>query len=264
LTPSASDEEVKKAYRKLAMKYHPDSNPGDKNAEQKMKEINAAYDQIVNREKYAHSRRGAYAGYGGSPYSGSSTYGGTGGYPSGSTGNYGGSGNYGGGYTGGYGQGQAGGYGTGGGDPFAGWGWGWPFGGYSTETDTPQMAAVRAKLERKDYQGALNDLNAINDRTARWFYYSSMAYTGLGDNAAARTSIQRAVTLDPMNLEYRMYAEQLAGRSAPRQTQPQTQAWGCAGDGILKAILIIIVINIIINFIVMLLGGGGGAFFGAL
>ena len=42
----ASDEEIKKAYRALTKKYHPDRNPGDKTAEQKMKEINAAYDQI--------------------------------------------------------------------------------------------------------------------------------------------------------------------------------------------------------------------------
>ena len=46
LSPGASDEEVKKAYRALAKKYHPDLNPGDKVAEEKMKEINAAYDRI--------------------------------------------------------------------------------------------------------------------------------------------------------------------------------------------------------------------------
>lgn len=46
LTPEASDEEVKNAYRKLAMKYHPDKNPGDKVSEEKFKEINAANDAI--------------------------------------------------------------------------------------------------------------------------------------------------------------------------------------------------------------------------
>ena len=51
----ASDEEVKKAYRQLAKKYHPDVNPGDKTAEEKMKEVNAAYDAI---------KSGAAAGYG--------------------------------------------------------------------------------------------------------------------------------------------------------------------------------------------------------
>ena len=42
LSPGASDDEVKKAYRALAKKYHPDANPGDNVAEQKMKDINAA------------------------------------------------------------------------------------------------------------------------------------------------------------------------------------------------------------------------------
>ena len=46
VSPDASDEEIKKAYRRLAKKYHPDLNPGDKAAAQKMQEINAAYEQI--------------------------------------------------------------------------------------------------------------------------------------------------------------------------------------------------------------------------
>ena len=44
----ADDEEIKKAYRELAKKYHPDKNPGDKAAAEKMNEINVAYDQIKN------------------------------------------------------------------------------------------------------------------------------------------------------------------------------------------------------------------------
>ena len=48
LSPGASDEEVKAAYRKLAKKYHPDLNPGNDRAAERMNEINAAYDQIKN------------------------------------------------------------------------------------------------------------------------------------------------------------------------------------------------------------------------
>ena len=61
LSPGASDEEVKKAYRKLAMKYHPDRNPGDEEAARKMQEINAAYDAIKNPEKAGP--RQSYGGY---------------------------------------------------------------------------------------------------------------------------------------------------------------------------------------------------------
>lgn len=48
LKKGASKEDAKKAYRKLAHKYHPDKNPGDKEAEEKFKEISAAYEEITN------------------------------------------------------------------------------------------------------------------------------------------------------------------------------------------------------------------------
>lgn len=51
VTKSASDEEIKKAYRKLAMKYHPDRNKGDSTAEIKFKEINEAYETLSDTQK---------------------------------------------------------------------------------------------------------------------------------------------------------------------------------------------------------------------
>lgn len=56
LTPDASDEEVKRAYRQLAKKYHPDMNPGDAHAAKMMNDINAAYDQIKNPPKQTTTR----------------------------------------------------------------------------------------------------------------------------------------------------------------------------------------------------------------
>ena len=69
LERGASDEEVKKAYRRLAKKYHPDANPGDAEAARKMQEINAAYEQIKNPPQSGG------AGYGGGTYTGGAGYG---------------------------------------------------------------------------------------------------------------------------------------------------------------------------------------------
>ena len=72
VSSGASKEEVTKAYRKLAKKYHPDLNPGDEEAAKKMAEVNAAYDSIVNGTPYGpRARQQASNPYaGGNPYAG--------------------------------------------------------------------------------------------------------------------------------------------------------------------------------------------------
>jgi len=65
LSKSASEDEIKKAYRKLAKKYHPDANPGDKNAEAKFKEVSEAYAVLGDSEK-----RATYDQFGESAFSG--------------------------------------------------------------------------------------------------------------------------------------------------------------------------------------------------
>ncbi len=78
---SASDDEIKKAYRDLARKYHPDAyidNPLADLAQEKMKQINEAYDQIQRERSGGGSSAGGNSGYSG--YSSAGSYGGSGEY----------------------------------------------------------------------------------------------------------------------------------------------------------------------------------------
>ena len=77
VSPNASEEEITKAYRRLAKKYHPDLNPGDAAAAEKMSEINAAYDMI----KSGKAPQSSAGGYGNAGYGAGGSY--TGGYTSG-------------------------------------------------------------------------------------------------------------------------------------------------------------------------------------
>lgn len=66
VSKKASEDEIKKAYRKLARRYHPDRNQGDKEAEDRFKEISAAYDVLGDPEKRKeYDEAGAFAGFGG-------------------------------------------------------------------------------------------------------------------------------------------------------------------------------------------------------
>jgi len=66
VSKEATKEEIKKAYRKQALKFHPDKNPGDKKSEENFKEAAAAYEVLSNKEKKARYDRYGHAGMGGS------------------------------------------------------------------------------------------------------------------------------------------------------------------------------------------------------
>lgn len=195
----ASEEEIKKAYRKLSRIYHPDANvnnPNKEQAEEKFKEIQQAYQQIMKERE--NGGRGA-SGYG--------TYDGD--YQSGSSEGYG------------YGSFD---------DFFGGFGFGgYGFGGQSRQSGagsddeyTVHMKAAMNYINSGHYREALNVLDGIEERTAKWYYFSSFANQGLGNNAVALEHARRAASMEPQNMEYANWLRRMeAGGSwyAGRQTQ---------------------------------------------
>ena len=171
----ASSEEIKKAYRALSRRYHPDANQNNPNkdaAEEKFKEIQQAYQQIMKEKE------GGTAG----------TYGDT----------YGNS-------YGGYG------YGYGGFGGFGGYGQQNQRQSSSTDSYTSYMTAAANYIRSGHYKEALNVLNNIRERTAQWYYYNAVANSGLGNNVAALEHAKRAASMEPGNSEYQMLVQQLEG-----------------------------------------------------
>ena len=78
ISKNASEDEIKKAYRSLAKKYHPDMNPGDAEAEARFKEVNEAYDVLSDSDKKAKYDRFGHDAF--DPASGGGGYGGFGGF----------------------------------------------------------------------------------------------------------------------------------------------------------------------------------------
>ena len=194
VSPSASDDEVKKAYRTLIRKYHPDANinnPNQAAAEEKFKQVQQAYDEVM---KMRAGRQSGSQGYGNQGY-GYQSYR----NPSGSSGGPG----YG--YRERY---SNSGFGF---DPFG------AFSGYnrntqqSTAGEPLEFQAVRNYINAYHYQDALNVLNRMTGeyRNAKWYYYRAIANNGVNNQASALEDARTAATLEPNNMEYRSFYQQL-------------------------------------------------------
>ncbi len=206
VSPQASDDEVKKAYRQQCKRWHPDLNPGDPTAEEKFKQVQAAYDQVMKM------RQGGPAA----------------GWQNRAPGSQGGAQNS-------WGQnGYADPFGFGGGGfrfygPF---GFGFDFGdeGWQSRQAGPAqdeptgLQAARNYINARRYKEALNALETVSERTARWYYYHALASLGIGNTINAMESARRAAEMEPNNPEYRQLLDQLQNQGRQYRTQSSQYA----------------------------------------
>ena len=173
ISPSASQDEITQAYRKLAKKYHPDINPGNKEAERKMREINAAYEQIKSQQNGGASYERADGSYGPRRQYDSQTSQGFGGFE----------------------------------DIFGDFfGGGW---NQRQNADYAAMQAIRNYIINRQYQQAIQMLSEITDRDALWHYYSAVSNAGIGNRVTALGHAREAVRMEPGNPEYQSLLQRL-------------------------------------------------------
>ena len=211
----ATDEEIKKAYRTLSRKYHPDANINNPNKDQAEEMF-----KLVQQADYQNNHNGQSG-------NGYDDFGGFWGF-----GPFGFGGYYGGGSNSGY---------SGGASNMNG-----------NDDTTVHLRAAANYINNGGYDEALNVLSAIQDKDARWYYYSAMANSGKGNQATAMEHARRAVELDPDNMQYRMFYQRMNSGGewySGRQQTYQNPAGGM-GSWCMKLIFI----NLMCN---CCLGGGG-------
>ena len=223
ISPGATQDEIKKAYRRKTKEYHPDTHPNDPNATKKMTEINEAYDMLMNPDKYASRRaqqqqsQSRQSGYSGG-YGGYSQQGGYSGQQR-SSGNYR----------------NAGGWSSDFGFDFEDFfGFGSSYQTASTKPqnepgDSPRIRQVVSYINNGSYQQALELLfhTPSYERNARWYYLSSLANHGAGNSVQAVDHMQKACEMEPNNKTYQQLLRQF--RQAERTYESNASGFNMNG-----------------------------------
>ena len=195
---NASDDDIKKAYRTLSKKYHPDANinnPNKEKAEEMFKLVQEAYQQII------YERQHPYASAGSSSSGGYSNAGGNSSYANGGYANGGYNGQF---YTNW--------------DDFFNDFFTGAFTGqyqYSNQQMAPEsdydryMKAAANYINNRRYNEAINVLNSVEDHSSLWYYYSAIAHAGLGNHAQALEYATIAADMEPSNYSYQNLVTQL-------------------------------------------------------
>ncbi len=202
VTPQTSDDDVKRAYRELARKYHPDNyagNPLADLAEARMKEINEAYDLIMNersgRQGQGQGQSGPQYGYG----SDSGQYG------------QGGSGQYSYGYGNGSDRQQ--------------------YSSSQQQAYSGENANLYTQVRRAINQGNLSMaetlLQRVNTQDAEWYFLMGTVYYRKGWYDDAGRAYTQACSMDPNNVEYRTALSRLNMSAGYGGYRPMSEAGLC-------------------------------------
>lgn len=233
----ATDDDIKKAYRTLSKKYHPDANinnPHKEKAEEMFKLVQEAYQQIIyeRQHPYASSGSSQSAGAGPNPYRT--------GYKEGNPYSSGGqfytswedffNDFFTNGYAGYYQQNHT----------------------VAPESDDERyLRAAATYINGRHYNEALNVLNGVQDHSSLWYYYSAIANAGLGNHAQALEYANIAAEMEPNNYSYQNLVTQLSRGSSMYQDRRNTYVQPYdSGQWCLRLCLL----NLFLN---MFCGGGG-------
>lgn len=193
VSPDATKDEIKKAYRKKAKEYHPDLHPDDPTATEKMNEINEAYDMLNNPEKYKKQEQRSSSGY-------QNAYGNSYERSDENTGQYG------------Y-RGNGGGFGDFDFEDLFGFS-GWNYGEINPKPesgDSNNIRQVISYINNRQLQQANNLLNSMisQERNDRWYYLSAVTNQKLGNTLFAREQIEKAIQIEPQKAEYQRFRQYL-------------------------------------------------------